>query len=151
MVNDNGLIDEYEKLESQKRDIEQREDELKKKIIELAKQKNTEVLFGTHKKCSIKEYDKVIYPEDKTFILELIKKKGLYDRFSSINYFKLNPAILKGEVDKEIVDLTKKEKAFRLSFRDIEKWKAKKNLKKNLEKDIVSVPNVENYLLLVNS
>ncbi len=121
MSNDNGLIDEYEKLESQKKEIEQEEAELKKKIIELAKQKNTEVLFGSNKKCSIKEYEKVVYPEDKKQILELIKKKGLYDKFSSINYFKLNPAILKGEVDKEIADLTKKEKAIRFSLRDIEK------------------------------
>ena len=78
-------------------------------------------LFGNHKKCSIKEYEKVIYPEDKTHILELIKKKGLYDKFSSVNYFKLNPAIIKKEIDKEIIDLTKKEKAHRLSFKDIEK------------------------------
>ena len=121
MSNDNGLVDEYEKLEVQKKEIEQREAELKDRIIELAKQKNTEVLFGNHKKCSIKEYEKVIYPEDKTHILELIKKKGLYDKFSSVNYFKLNPAIIKKEIDKEIIDLTKKEKAHRLSFKDIEK------------------------------
>lgn len=120
MPNDNGLIDEYEKLESQKKAIEQSEEELKKKIIELAKEKNTDILFGTHKKCSIKPYEKVIYPEDKTQILELIKKKGLYDKFSSINYFKLNPSIIKGEVDREIIELTKKERAFRLSFKEIE-------------------------------
>jgi len=119
MSNDNGLIDEYEKLESQKKEIELKEAELKKKIIELAQQKNTDILFGNHKKCSIKEYERIVYPEDKTHILELIKKKGLYDKFSSVNYFKLNPAILKEEIDKEIIDLTKKEKAFRLSFRDI--------------------------------
>ena len=119
MSNDNGLIDEYETLEAKKKEIEQREAELKKKIIELAKQKNTEVLFGNNKKCSIKEYDKIIYPEDKTQILELIKKKGLYDRFSSVNYLKLSPAILKEEIDNEIIGLTKKEKSFRLSFREI--------------------------------
>ena len=121
MSNDNGLIDEYEKIENQKKEIEQKEEELKKKIIELAKEKNAKVLFGTNKKCSIKEYEKVVYPEDKTYISELIKKKGLYDKFSSINYLKLSPAIVRGEVDKEIVDLTKQEKAFRLSFRGIEK------------------------------
>ena len=67
----------------------------------------------------VDEYEKIVYPEDKTLMLELIKKKGLYDKFSSINYFKLNPAILKEEIDKEIIGLTKKEKAFRLSFKDI--------------------------------
>lgn len=119
MSNDNDLVNELERLQILKKELENKEEELKLKIIELAKQKNTEVLFGTNKKCSIKEYEKVVYPDDKTDILELIKKKGLYDRFSSINYFKLNPAILKRDVDKEIIDLTKKEKAFRLSLRDI--------------------------------
>ena len=122
MANDNGLIDEYEKLEGQKKEIEEKEKELKEKIIELSREKNTEILFGTNKKVSIKEYEKVIYPEDKTPIVELIKKKGLYERFSSINYLKLNQVIIKGEIDSDIIGLTKKEKAFRLSFRDIEKW-----------------------------
>ena len=119
MSNDNGLVDEFEKLHKEKEEIEKKEEELRKKLIELAKEKNTEVLFGNHKKCFIKEYDKIIYPEDKTNILELIKNKGLYDKFSSVNYLKLNPAIIKGEVDKEISNLVKKEKAFRLSLKDI--------------------------------
>ena len=119
MSNDNGLVDEYDSLERQKKEIEQKEEELKKRIIELAKEKSTEVLFGNRKKCSIIGYDKVVYPEDKTPILELIKKKGLYERFSTMSYIKLNSAINKGLVEKEITDLTKKEKAFRLSFRDI--------------------------------
>ena len=121
MANDNGLIDEFEKLQDLKKEIETKEENLREKIIELAKQKNTEVLFGTNKKCSVKEYEKVIYPDDKTHMLGLIKKKGLYDKFSSINYFKLSPAIIKGELDKEIADLTKKEKAFRLSLKNIER------------------------------
>ena len=119
MSNDNGLVDEFEKLQNLKKEIESKEAELKGKIIELARQKNTDILFGANKKCSIKEYTKVIYPEDKTFFVELIKKKGFYDKFSSINYLKIGPAIIKGELDKEIIELTKKEKAFRLSLKDI--------------------------------
>ena len=119
MSNDNGLIDEYEKLESLRKEIETKEEELKKKIIAFAQEKNTDILFGNHKKCSIKEYNKIIYPEDKTQIIELLKKKGFYNSYSSINYLKLNSAILKGTVDSEISNLTKKEKAFRLSLRDI--------------------------------
>lgn len=84
-------------------------------------QKNTDLLFGTHKKCSIKEYEKVIYPEDKENFVRLIKDKGLYDRFSSINYFKLNPAVIKGEIDQEILSLIKKEMAFRIFLTNIRK------------------------------
>lgn len=119
MSNDNGLVDEYEKLQNQKKEIAQKEEELKKKIIALAIEKKTDILFGIKKKCSIKEYDKVIYPEDKTFLIDLMKKKGLYNNYSSLSWMKLNSAIIKGTIDKEICDLTKKEKAFRLSLRDI--------------------------------
>ena len=121
MTNDNGLIDEYEKLEFQKKEIERKEEEIKNKIIELAKQKNTETLFGTNQRCSIKEYEKVIYPKDKTYFLELIKNKGLYDKFSSLNYLKISPVIVRGEIDKEIIELTRREKAFRFSFKKNEK------------------------------
>jgi len=119
MSNDNGLVDEFEKLEILKKELETKKEELRNKIIELSRQKNTDVLFGTRKKCSIKQYEKIIYPEDKTNLLELINKKGVYDKFSSINYFKLSPAIIKGNIDREIINLVKKEKAFRLSLKDI--------------------------------
>ncbi len=119
MTNDNGLIDELEKLQGLKKEIETKEEELRNKIIALAQEKNTDILFGRNKKCSIKEYPKIVYPEDKTLFVELIKKRGLYDKFSSINYLKLSPAIIKGEIDKEISDLTKLEKAFRLSLKEI--------------------------------
>lgn len=119
MANDNGLIDEYDRLQSLKKEIEIKEEVLRKKIIELAKEKNIGILFGTNKKCSIKEYVKVIYPEDKTIIVELMKKKGIYENYSTLNYMKLNSAISKGIVDSEIEGLTKKEKAFRLSLKEI--------------------------------
>jgi len=119
MSNDNGLVDEYENLEKQKKEIEQKEDELKKRIIELAKEKKTEVLFGSNKKCSIKEYEKVVYPEDKDLLIRVIKERGLYEDLSQLNYPKLSSKIIKNEVDKEIADLTKKEKAVRISLKDI--------------------------------
>ena len=119
MSNDNGLVDEYEKLENQKKEIEQKEEELKKRIIDLAKEKNTGVIFGIYKKCFIKEYEKVVYPENKDLLIRIIREKGLYEDLSHLNYPRLSSKIIKNEVDKEIVDLTKKEKAFRLSLKDI--------------------------------
>jgi hypothetical protein len=113
------LVDEYEKLQNLKKELEERIDKIKDKIIVLAQQKDTDTLLGTNKSCSIKEYEKIVYPKDKTQIVELIKKKGLYEQLSSINYFKLGPKIVKNEIDKEIIDLVKKEKAFRVSLRNL--------------------------------
>lgn len=120
MANDNGLVDEFERLESQKKEIGEKEIELKKKIIELAKQNNTKVLFGNNKKCSINEYAKIIYPEDKTQIIAMLKEKDLWNEFSMINYPRFGSKVRKEELDKELINLVKKEKAFRVILRDIE-------------------------------
>lgn len=119
MSNDNGLVDEYAKLQKTRENLDKQIDEIKERIVALSQEKDTDILFGTNKKCSIKEYEKVVYPEDKGLLISLIKSKGLYDQLSSVNYFKLGPKILKNEIDKEIIDLVKKEKAFRLSLKDI--------------------------------
>jgi len=113
-----SLVDEFDKLQRAKKELEAKELELKGKLIELAREKNTEVLTGTHKTCLIKPYEKVVFPENKEELIRIIKEKGLYERFSSINYLKLASPIVKNEIDKEISDLVRKEKAFRIFLRD---------------------------------
>ena len=109
------LVDEYSELYIEKKEKEERLNELKEKLISFAKQKDVNVVFGSNKKCSVKEYDKVVYP-NKEELIKLIKEKGLYEEFSSLNYLKLGPKICKKEIDEEIINLTEKEKAFRLSL-----------------------------------
>src|SRR3989344_7642165 len=113
MANDNGLVDEFAKLKEERELIDEKIDSVRKAIIKLAQEKQTDILFGNDKNCSIEEYEKAIYPEDKEGFLSLIKQKGLYDKFSSLNYFKLAPAIRKKELDSNILKLIKFEKDFR--------------------------------------
>jgi len=111
------LVDDFSRLQETKKQAEEKIEEIKKDLIEFAKQKEIDVVFGTDKKCSVKEYDKIIFPDEKKEeLLKLIKDKGLYDEFSSLNYFKLSPKILKKQVDEDIINLTDKEKAYRLSL-----------------------------------
>jgi len=114
------LVDEYDSLEKLKKEIENKLSNIKSEMINIAKINNLSVLSGTYKKCSIKEYDKVIYPEDKDFFSKLIKKNGLYDAFSQINYSRLGPAIVKRDmsINKEILDAVKIIKAFRVTLID---------------------------------
>lgn len=117
MSNDNGLVDEFEKLENQIKEINQKKEELKLKIISLSKEKGVNVLFGANKKCLIREYEKVIYPENKEFLIKIIKDKGLYENLSQLNYSRLRSKIVKNELDSDILDLVKKEKNFILSLK----------------------------------
>ena len=61
----------------------------------------------------------IIYTKDKTMLIEKIKEKGLYEELSSINYLKLGPKIIKSEIDREIISLVGKEKAFRISLKKL--------------------------------
>jgi len=119
MSNDNGLVDEFERLENLKKEIEQKEKELKLKIIELAKQKDTNILFGKNKKCSLTEYIKVIYPENKDFLIKIIKDKGLYEELSHLNYPRLSSKIVKNELGADIMSLIKKQKEYKIILKEI--------------------------------
>lgn len=117
---DKSLIDELDKIQATKKDIEMKEEELKKKIIVFAQQKNTVLLFGTHKTCSIKEYQKVIYPEDKDFLTKMLKEEKLYDHFSQINYSRLSSAITHkdAQIPSKILEQVKISKDFKLTLLD---------------------------------
>ena len=111
-----GLImtDSLENLILEKEKIESRINEVKSNLIDFAKQSKINVVFGSNKKASVREYDKIIYPSDKKEIVDAIKKKGLYEELSGINYLKLNSRIIKKEIDEDIIKMTKKEKNYRV-------------------------------------
>ncbi len=111
------LIDEYAHFQEAKKHAGEKLERLKEEIIAFAKQKEIDVVFGTDKKGSVKEYEKIVFPDEhKEELLRLIKERGLYEEFSSLNYFKLTPKIRNKEVDEEIIGLTDKEKAYGLSL-----------------------------------
>lgn len=111
------LIDEYARFQDAKKQAETKLEELKWEIIAFAQQKELRVVFGTDRQCSVKEYEKIVFPaEHRKELLKLIKEKGLYEELSSLNYFKLTPKIRNKEVDEEIIGLSDKEKAYRLSL-----------------------------------
>jgi hypothetical protein len=116
MSNDNGLVDEYEKLQKSKVEIENQLDLLKQKIISLSKEKETKILFGKNKKCIIHEYDKVIYPEDKTNLISTLKKIGKYEYFSTVNYLRLSSSITKKEIEIPEIKIFKD---YRVSIKEI--------------------------------
>lgn len=117
---DRKLVDELDRLDKIKKDLDIKIGNIKSEIINIAKIKNKNFLNGTHKKCSVKEYDKVIYPEDKDTFTKLIKQKGLFDSFSQINYSRLSPAIIKRDIsiDNDIMDSIKIVKDFRIVLID---------------------------------
>ena len=110
------FVDEFSELKLKKREIEDREDKLKEDLIAFAKSKGIDIIYGSNMKCSVKEFDKIVLPEDKEELIKLMKNKGIWDEFSSINFMRLQSKVLKNEIDKEIKKMIEIEKDFRLSL-----------------------------------
>lgn len=110
------LVDEYSELDTQEKEITKKKEELKINMIAFAKQKEIDIIYGSNKKASIKPYDKIVYPENKEEIIELLKSKGLYEHVSMLNYMRLNSLILKKEIDTDVIDAVSTETDYRVSL-----------------------------------
>jgi putative RecB family exonuclease len=110
------LVDRLAVLKEQYKEFEKEIDDTQKQLIEFAIQKELEIVYGSNKKAKVKEYYKLKYPEDKEKIVILLKKHKLYEKFVNVNYLKLNSQILEGNLPKDISNLPKKEKDYKVSL-----------------------------------
>src|SRR3989344_2136885 len=110
------IVDEFAEVKKIEKELGEKEEILREKLIQYAKQFGIDVVFGSNKKCSVKEFDKIVLPEDKGEFVKLLKEKGLWDELSMISYGRLNSKVLKGEVDGEIKDKVEIEKSWRVSL-----------------------------------
>jgi len=110
------LVDEFSEIKTTLTELKNKEDEFKEKLINYAKQFEIDIIYGSNKKCSVKEFEKIVMPEDKTELIELMKKKGIWEDFVMLNYMKLNSGVIKGNIDEEIKNKVEIEKDFRLSL-----------------------------------
>ena len=92
------------------------EENFKNKLIAYAKQFGIDIVYGSNMKCSVKEFDKVVMPENKEEFIKLLKDKGLWDECSMVCYPKINSRFVKGEMEEDIKQMVDVEKDFRLNL-----------------------------------
>jgi putative RecB family exonuclease len=110
------LVDEFSEIKTKLTELKKSEDEFKEKLIAYAKQFGIDIVYGSNKKCSVKEIEKVILPEDKDKLITLMKEKGIWDDMSMINFMKFQSSVLKEELDNNVKDMVDVIKDFRLSL-----------------------------------
>ena len=111
------LVDEYSEVKMKLGELKKKDEELKGKLINYVKQFDIDVVYGSNKKCSVKEFDKCLMPEDKENFIMILKDKGVWETSSMLCSVRLNSHIIKGEVtDKEICDCVERVKDFRFSL-----------------------------------
>ncbi len=115
---DDGVkfVDKFSEIKMKLAELRDEEDKLKEDLIAFAKSKGIDIIYGSNMKCSVKEIDKIVLPEDKDKLIRMLKDKKLWDEFSSINFMRLQSKVLKDEIDKEIKKMIDIEKDFRLSL-----------------------------------
>ncbi len=114
---DDGVIfvDEYSSLIEKKREIEDKLEELKAKMIKYSVQEKVDIIYGSNMKASVKEFANVEY-SDKNYLLDLLKKKGLYEKYSMLCTIRLNSSVIKKDIDRDILALAKLVKSYRISL-----------------------------------
>lgn len=112
------FVDEFSEVKNKLKELQDKQDELKKNLVEFAKQKGVDIVYGSNMKCSVKEFDKLVMPEgeDKEKFIQLMKDKGIYEDCSMICYPRLQSKVLKDDIDKELKNMCQLEKDFRLSL-----------------------------------
>jgi len=117
---DDGVkfVDEFSEVRIRKKELEEQEEKLRNNLIEFSMQKGIDIIYGSNNKCSVKEYEKMILPEEKEELIALMKEKELWEDLAMINFMKLQSKFTKGGLDDnpEIKDLIKQEKDFRLTL-----------------------------------
>ncbi|MBU4070489.1 MAG: hypothetical protein KJ646_05905, partial [Nanoarchaeota archaeon] len=84
-------------------------------LVEFAKQKKIDTIYGSNMKASVKEFDKIVMPEDKEELINLMKTKGIWEDFASINFMKFQSGVVKGNVDEDIKKFVDVVKGWRVS------------------------------------
>lgn len=107
------MVDHYVSLISQRSAIDRRLKELEAEMATYARQFGYTSIYGSNKKVTVREFKKVVLPQDVDQLTRVLKEKGLYAEYSHINYPKLCASILSGNIDAEIKGMAKVEPAYR--------------------------------------
>jgi len=118
---DDGLkiVDEFSEIKAKLKELEEKQDELKDKLIEFSKKFKVDIVYGSNNSAKVKEYEKIVLPEDeieREEFIQLLKDKGMWEEFSSINFMRLQSKALKNELDKSVNERLGREKDWRISL-----------------------------------
>ncbi len=110
------FVDEYSEIKNELSKLKKKEEELKNNLIQFSKKKKVNTIYGSDFKVRVNKYKKVIYPDDKQELINLLKKKDNWKELESINYPRFQSKVSKGEIDKSILKRIDFEDGFRVSL-----------------------------------
>ena len=110
------LVDEYACVAKSIAELDKKKEELRQALIEFARQKKIDNVFGTADKVSVKEEEKIVMPEDRESFIRTLKDKGLYEKFSQLSYSAINAAYKNKELPPELTEKLQTDKTVRFAL-----------------------------------
>ena len=106
------LVNRYVEVKEGISELEREKAFLEEKLFEYCKQLSVEVVRGYDKKVKVTnkpsykfKYSLTGNPEEEEAVKQLLKERGIYDKFVALNYSKLNSQMSKDELSDEIKGL----------------------------------------------
>lgn len=100
------LVNKYWEIVAKIEELNLLKEELKKKLIEYAKRNNLECVYGSDRVAKIKFY-KNVWLKNKFKIVEILKKEGLYEKYSRLNVFSLIEDFKNNALPKHLIEKLK--------------------------------------------
>ena len=97
------LVDKYVKISKEANELDKERDSIKDILVEYAKEKNFEQLFGNESAVWISKWINYSAKEKEAFI-DYLKNNWLYDKASDIPYYKINSLVKDWDLTEDAID-----------------------------------------------
>ncbi len=101
-----NLVNKYWEIERKIDELEAIKEEVKRKLIDYARKNEVEHIYGSEKMVKVKFY-KNFYFKDEEIIKNLLKKEGLYEKFSRLDFVALSKAFENNAIPKHVKEKLK--------------------------------------------
>ncbi len=126
MVKEEGykLVNEYARICAKIEELKILQEEIKEKIIEYARKNDLECIYGSEKAVSIKTR-KIFYFNKKSKIKDILKKEGLYEKYTRLDTWKLaedfRNNLLSKHLAKKIKEFIEEKESIKIYLRNLER------------------------------
>ena len=123
------MVNKYWEVESKIKELEKIKEELKEKIVSYAKKNEVQYVYGKEKIANVRIYENPWFPDAKdprrAELEELLKKEGIYEKYSRLDTIALSNAYKSKElppsIEKKLKDYVEMKKISRIYLRSIER------------------------------
>ncbi|MCD6572876.1 MAG: PD-(D/E)XK nuclease family protein [Thermoplasmata archaeon] len=119
-----NLVNKYWEIERKIDELEAIKEEIKKKLIDYARKNEVEHIYGSDKMVKVKFY-KNFYFRDGEIVKKLLKKEGLYERFSRLDFVALSKAlesdVIPSYIKEKLKEIMEEREIIRIYLRDLKR------------------------------